>query len=97
MYLVPVKGIPFVKIADRVEATVNLKGERVSGRPSVFKQIDRLQLQLMPLGANTSLAESHIEALRRNFSRAFRTEGSSDLFLCEKSQLYPWDFQGSAS
>ncbi len=32
------KGIPFVKIADRVEVTVNLKGKRVSGPPLVFKQ-----------------------------------------------------------
>ena len=32
------RGIPFVKIADRVEVTVNLKGKRVSGPPLVFKQ-----------------------------------------------------------
>ena len=32
------KGIPFVKIADRVEVTVNLTGKRVSGPPLVFKQ-----------------------------------------------------------
>lgn len=32
------KGIPFVRIADRVEVTVNLKGKRVSGPPLVFKQ-----------------------------------------------------------
>ena len=32
------KGIPFVKIADRVEVTVNLKGKRASGPPLVFKQ-----------------------------------------------------------
>jgi len=32
------KGIPLVKIADRVEVTVNLKGNRVSGPPLVFKQ-----------------------------------------------------------
>jgi len=32
------KGIPFVKIADRVEVTVNLQGKRVSGPPLVFKQ-----------------------------------------------------------
>jgi polyisoprenoid-binding protein YceI len=32
------KGIPFVKIADRVEVTVNLKAKRVSGPPLVFKQ-----------------------------------------------------------
>jgi polyisoprenoid-binding protein YceI len=31
-------GIPFIKIADRVEVTVNLKGERISGPPLVFKQ-----------------------------------------------------------
>jgi polyisoprenoid-binding protein YceI len=31
-------GIPFVKIADHVEVTVNLKGTRVSGPPVVFKQ-----------------------------------------------------------
>jgi polyisoprenoid-binding protein YceI len=30
-------GIPFIKIADRVEVTVNLKGQRVSGPPVVFK------------------------------------------------------------
>jgi polyisoprenoid-binding protein YceI len=32
------KGIPFVKIADRVEVTVDLKGKRVRGPPLVFKQ-----------------------------------------------------------
>jgi polyisoprenoid-binding protein YceI len=31
-------GIPFIKIANRVEVTVNLKGKRVSGPPVVFKQ-----------------------------------------------------------
>lgn len=29
-------GIPFIKIADRVEVTVNLKGKRVSGPPVKF-------------------------------------------------------------
>jgi polyisoprenoid-binding protein YceI len=32
------KGIPFIKIADRVEVTVDLHGRRVSGPPVVFKQ-----------------------------------------------------------
>src|SRR5580698_49083 len=32
------KGIPFVKIADTVDVTVNLKATRVSGPPLVFKQ-----------------------------------------------------------
>jgi polyisoprenoid-binding protein YceI len=32
------KGIPLVKIADRVEVTVDLKGKRVSGPPIVFKE-----------------------------------------------------------
>ena len=32
------KGIPLVKIADRVEVIVDLKGKRVSGPPIVFKQ-----------------------------------------------------------
>jgi len=32
------KGIPFVRIADRVEVTVDLNGKRVSGPPLVFKQ-----------------------------------------------------------
>ncbi len=32
------KGIPFVKIADTVEVTVNLKGKRVSGPALVFKK-----------------------------------------------------------
>ena len=32
------KGIPLVKIADRVEVTVDLKAKRVSGPPLVFKQ-----------------------------------------------------------
>jgi polyisoprenoid-binding protein YceI len=32
------KGIPFVKIADRVEVNIDLKGKRVSGPPLVFKQ-----------------------------------------------------------
>jgi polyisoprenoid-binding protein YceI len=32
------KGIPLVKIADRVEVIVNLNGKRVSGPPLVFKQ-----------------------------------------------------------
>ena len=31
-------GIPFIKIADRVEVAVDLKGKRVSGPPLVFKQ-----------------------------------------------------------
>jgi polyisoprenoid-binding protein YceI len=31
-------GIPFIKIADRVEVTVNLKGKRISGPPLEFKQ-----------------------------------------------------------
>jgi polyisoprenoid-binding protein YceI len=31
-------GIPFIKIADRVEVNINLKGTRVSGPPVVFKQ-----------------------------------------------------------
>ncbi len=30
-------GIPFIKIADRVEVTVNLKGKRVSGPPVALK------------------------------------------------------------
>jgi hypothetical protein len=32
------KGIPFIKIADRVEVTVDLKGKPVSGPPLVLKQ-----------------------------------------------------------
>jgi polyisoprenoid-binding protein YceI len=32
------KSIPFIKIADRVEVTVDLRGKRVSGPPLVFKQ-----------------------------------------------------------
>jgi len=32
------RGIPFIKIADRVEVGVDLKGKRVSGPPVVFKQ-----------------------------------------------------------
>ena len=32
------KGIPLVKIADRVEVTVDLKGKRVSGPPVLWKQ-----------------------------------------------------------
>ena len=31
-------GIPFIKIADRVEVTVDLKGQKISGPPVVFKQ-----------------------------------------------------------
>jgi polyisoprenoid-binding protein YceI len=31
-------GIPFIRIADRVEVTVDLKGKRVSGPPLMFKQ-----------------------------------------------------------
>jgi polyisoprenoid-binding protein YceI len=31
-------GIPFIKIADRVEVNVALKGKRVSGPPVVFRQ-----------------------------------------------------------
>ena len=31
-------GIPFIKIADRVEVSVDLVGKRVSGPPLVFKQ-----------------------------------------------------------
>jgi len=32
------KGIPSIKIADRVEVTVDLKGKLVSGPPLVLKQ-----------------------------------------------------------
>jgi polyisoprenoid-binding protein YceI len=31
-------GIPFIKIANRVEVTVNLQGKRISGPPLVFKE-----------------------------------------------------------
>ena len=31
-------GIPFIKIADRVEVTVDLKAKRTGGPPLVFKQ-----------------------------------------------------------
>ena len=31
-------GIPFIRIADRVEVTVDLHGKRVSGPPLVFKE-----------------------------------------------------------
>jgi len=31
-------GIPFIRIADRVEVTVTLEGKRVSGPPLVFRQ-----------------------------------------------------------
>ena len=31
-------GIPFIKIADRVEVTVDLVADRVSGPPLVFRQ-----------------------------------------------------------
>jgi polyisoprenoid-binding protein YceI len=31
-------GIPFIKVADRVEVTVDLKGKRISGPPVVFQQ-----------------------------------------------------------
>lgn len=31
-------GIPFIKIADRVEVTVDLKGQKISGPAVVFKQ-----------------------------------------------------------
>jgi polyisoprenoid-binding protein YceI len=31
-------GIPFIKIADRVEVSIDLKGKRVSGPPLVFKE-----------------------------------------------------------
>ena len=31
-------GIPFIKIADRVEVTIALKGKRVGGPPLVFQQ-----------------------------------------------------------
>jgi len=32
------KGIPFVRIGDSVDVTVDLKGKRVSCPPLVFKQ-----------------------------------------------------------
>jgi hypothetical protein len=32
------KGIPFIKIADRVEVTVDLKATRTAGPPVVMKQ-----------------------------------------------------------
>jgi len=31
-------GIPFIKIADRVEVNIDLKAKRVSGPPLVYKQ-----------------------------------------------------------
>jgi hypothetical protein len=31
-------GIPFIKIADRVEVNINLHGERISGPPMALKQ-----------------------------------------------------------
>ena len=31
-------GIPFIKIADRVEVSVDIKGKRISGPPPAFKQ-----------------------------------------------------------
>ena len=31
-------GIPFIKIADRVEVTVDLKAKRTSGPPVEFRQ-----------------------------------------------------------
>ena len=31
-------GIPFIRISDRVEVSVDLKGKRISGPPLVFKQ-----------------------------------------------------------
>jgi polyisoprenoid-binding protein YceI len=31
-------GIPFIRIADRVEVSVDLKGKRISGPPLIFKQ-----------------------------------------------------------
>jgi hypothetical protein len=31
-------GIPFIKVADRVEVTIDLKGKRVSGPRVVYKQ-----------------------------------------------------------
>jgi polyisoprenoid-binding protein YceI len=31
-------GIPFIKIADRVEVNVSLKGDKISGPPLVFKE-----------------------------------------------------------
>ena len=31
-------GIPFIKIADRVEVNVKLKGDRISGPPLVLKK-----------------------------------------------------------
>ena len=31
-------GLPFIKLADRVEVTVDLKGDQISGSPVIFKQ-----------------------------------------------------------
>jgi hypothetical protein len=31
-------GIPFIRIADRVEVTVNIRGKKVGGPALVFKQ-----------------------------------------------------------
>jgi polyisoprenoid-binding protein YceI len=31
-------GIPFIRIADRVDVTVDLRGKRVSGPPLAYKQ-----------------------------------------------------------
>jgi hypothetical protein len=39
-------GIPFIRIADRVEVTVALKAKRVSGPPVVFKRSDAVRGRL---------------------------------------------------
>ena len=41
--------IPFIRIADRVEVTVDLKGKRVSGPPLVFKQAGLYRLGTAPM------------------------------------------------
>jgi len=46
-------GIPFVKIADRVEVTVNLKAQRISGPPVTLK----------PQPAGTTVQESRDAAV----------------------------------
>jgi hypothetical protein len=48
-------GIPFIKIADRVEVSVDLKGDRISGPALVFKQ----QLTESPSCGSSCRYEGH--------------------------------------
>jgi hypothetical protein len=64
-------GIPFIKIADRVEVTVDLKGKRLSGPPLVFKQLAVRLRNSCRVFVFISANQSRSTAMRRKRSDSF--------------------------